>query len=210
MPKIIQLNQTVQYYLNGGSNVYVAFLDASKAFDRVKYSKLFECLLDRGVCPCFIRFIFIMYSLSNACINWNHHLSKIFEISNGVRQGGIISPLLFAIYLDKLLNDISSSNVGCHIGGTSCSVLVYADDIAILAPSVNGLKNLIDKCAKYGVEFSVTFNPNKSKILVFSNSGKTLNINIKLNGVRLEQVNSFDYLGFNIINKSFVYSNKKS
>ena len=204
------LNQTVQYYLHGGSNVYIAFLDASKAFDRVKYSKLFECLLDRGLCPSFIRFIFIMYNLNNACIDWNRHISESFKVANGVKQGGILSPLLFAVYLDKLLDDITSGHFGCHIGGMSCSVLAYADDIALLAPSVTALNKLIDKCAKYGDEFSVKFNPNKSKVMVFSNLTEVLNININLNRIRLEQVTSFKYLGFDIINKNYVYSAKEA
>ena len=86
------LNQTIEYYLNGGSVVYGLFLDASKAFDRVKHSKLFERLIENGVCPLYLRILFIMYKFNNALIKWNGKYSDPITMNNGVKQGSILSP----------------------------------------------------------------------------------------------------------------------
>ena len=73
------LNQTIQYYINGGSNVFVLFLDASKAFDRVKHNVLFDFLINRGVCPLYTRLLYIMYSLNNATVKWKNNESEFLH-----------------------------------------------------------------------------------------------------------------------------------
>ena len=89
------LNETIQYYRNNGSNVYALFLDASKAFDRVRHDILFRCLLELNVCPLIIRLIAKMYELGNAIIKWERSESGNFKLSNRVRQRAILSPFLF-------------------------------------------------------------------------------------------------------------------
>ena len=123
------LHQTVQYYLNGGSSVYALFLDASKAFDRVRYDKLFDELMTRNICPLFVRLLLTMYQLNNGIAKWKDKSSDMFKIQNGVKQGSVISPHLFAIYLDTLLVEINRSKVGCYVGDQACNILAFADDI---------------------------------------------------------------------------------
>ncbi|CAL4193528.1 unnamed protein product, partial [Meganyctiphanes norvegica] len=94
------VSETIQYYKSHGSDVYMLSLDASKAFDRVKYTKLFKLLIERSVCPLVIRFLLNVYIFSSATVKWNNCESEPFSISNGVKQGVIISAPLFAIYID--------------------------------------------------------------------------------------------------------------
>ena len=143
------LNQTVEYYNNAESNVFSLFLDASKAFDRVRYKKLFYCLLNKGICPLIIRYLIILYFLNNASVKWGTHTSDIFNMSNGVKQGGILSPILFSLYLDPLIKMVSESRFGCYVGNMAVSILVYADDIVVLAPTLYSLKKLISLCENY-------------------------------------------------------------
>ena len=85
--------ETIQYYVNGGSTVYVMLLDASKAFDRVNYVTLFNILLRRGLCPIVCRLLAVEYTCQSARVKWGNTLSTEFPITNGVKQGGVLSPV---------------------------------------------------------------------------------------------------------------------
>ena len=92
------ITETIEYYHTRRSNVYMMLLDATKAFDRVKYSKLFNLLIERDICPLIVRLLLNMYLISTAVVSWNAVNSDQFKLCNGVKQGGVISPLLFSIY----------------------------------------------------------------------------------------------------------------
>ena len=127
--------ETIQYYLNGGSAVYAVLLDCSKAFDVVRYDKLFSTLIKRNLCPLVIRMILNLYCNALYCVKWNGVTSDSFRISNGVKQGGVSSPLLFTISLESLVERIKRSRVGCYIGDKCACIFVYADDIILLCPT---------------------------------------------------------------------------
>ena len=97
------VNEVIQYYLNNETNVNVVMLDASKAFDRVHYIKLFNILQKKEMCPLIIRFLLCLYTSQMIRVQWGDSLSDICTVSNGVKQGGVLSPLLFIIYIDELL-----------------------------------------------------------------------------------------------------------
>ena len=99
------LQETVQYYLSRESKVHCLSLDATKAFDRVSYLKLhvFDLLVKRGTCPLTVRFHLIMYKLQKIRVRWDDDLSNECSISNGVKQGGVLSPILFTVFLDEMM-----------------------------------------------------------------------------------------------------------
>ena len=84
---------------------------------------------------------------------------------NGVKQGGVLARLLFAIYKDILLKRLEDSGVGSHMGGNFTGSLAYADDITLLFPSMYGLRNRCKVSEEYATEFDVTFNGKKSHLL---------------------------------------------
>ena len=79
----------------------------------------------------------------------NNELSDCFNVSNGVKQGGVISPLLFSCYIDNLFSQLQHSGLGCHVGLSYAGAFGYADDIALLAPSLQCLKGMISICEEY-------------------------------------------------------------
>ena len=113
-------------------------MDASKAFDRVEYNQLFNRLRDRNMCPIVLRLLINMYINQKIQVKWNNVLSKQYSISNGVEQGGCLSPTLFSIYLNDLIDVLRSSNIGCRYGNHYMGVYCYPDDIVLLSPTLSG------------------------------------------------------------------------
>ena len=160
------LNETISHYTNNGSQVYALFLDASKAFDRLNFIKLFSKLLNKKMCPITVRLLLNMYLNQKIQVKWNGILSEPFNVSNGVRQGGVLSPLFFSIYIDELLIKLKKSGFGCTIGSYYFGALGYADDVVLLCPTREGLRNMIRICEAYATENDLIFNGNKSKLLI--------------------------------------------
>ena len=161
------LNEIIDYYLNHDSSVYLVLLDVSQAFDRVQYVKLFRLLLERGICPLTARFLAHLYINQSIRVNWNGHISKSFSTSNGVKQGAILSPILFCVYMDVLLLKLRNSNIGCHIGSRFCGSLGYADDVCIVAPSRKATQSMLDICQQCACEYDVKFNAGKTQLVLF-------------------------------------------
>ena len=81
---------------------------------------------------------------------------------NGVKQGGVLSPVLFCIYMDEQPHRLEKSGAGCYIGKQFYGGFGYADDLNVLCPSINGLQKLISICEKFGHEYEIIFNAKKT------------------------------------------------
>ena len=110
------IKEIASYYNSRHTDVFLCTLDASKAFDRVHLGKLFALLHNRGLPPVANRLLLDMYTRQRMCTTWNGVKSEFFSTENGVKQGGFLSPILFCVYIDELLNRLLSSGIGCHMG----------------------------------------------------------------------------------------------
>ena len=149
------------------------------------------------------------YSELKCRVKWGDYYSEWFCITAGVRQGGILSPDFYSIYVDGLLSELKRSGKGCYFDSYFAAALFYADDMAILAPSIRGLGCLLDICGQYCLEWDICLNGKKSKNLYF---GKRLSIehNLFLNGCPIEWVDEWSYLGVTLRSaKSFDCSVKE-
>ena len=109
-----------------------------------------------------LRLLLFMYAIQALRFQWGSVMSESFTVMNGVRQGGVLSPVLFAVYTDGLLLKLQESGLGCHIGGHYAVALVYADDITLISPSVTGLRKMSSICEQYASEYDILFNGSKS------------------------------------------------
>ena len=198
------LKETVNHFINNGSHVYGLFLDATKAFDRVNYCKLFEKLIDRRMNSIYLRCLLYMYTNQSLCVKWNGLTSSNFTAKNGVKQGGIISPILFCIYIDDLLVTLKESGYGCHIGPYYCGALGYADDICLLSPSLSGLNRMIKICEQYADDHCIMFNGSKSQLIKFEvkRQVKSQNdhVHVYVSGIMVKCQNEITHLGHKIYN----------
>ena len=178
--------------------VYSLALDASKAFDRLIHTGLFLKLIIRGVPLIFIDVIINWYTDLSCRVRWDDSFSQWFFISAGVRQGGILSSDFYCLYVDDLITKLETLNVGCYVLQMFMAALLYADDMALLAPSVKGLGLLLDTCNEFCIEWDICLNAKKSKLLYFGKECTNL-FSPVLNGQILEWVNSWNYLGVTVV-----------
>ena len=124
-----------------------------------------------------------------------------FTTSNGVRQGGILSPRLFSLYIDYLSTLLHDLKVGCYIDSTCMNHYFHADDMCLLSPSPIGFQQLINVCTKYGIEHDIIFNPIKTKCVAFlPNRYKLVVPTVSLDGDDLVNTDNIKYLGFILSN----------
>jgi len=97
-------------------------------------------LTDRGIPPCIIRVLLELYMIRVA---WNGILLDYFLAVNEVKQGGVLRPMIFSVYIDGLSVRLMKARVGCHIGSHYVGVLAYADDIVLLAPSPAAMRQML-------------------------------------------------------------------
>ena len=158
------LKETLAYYTVYGGSAFCTLLDATKAFDRVNYCKLFSKLMTRNIPPAYLRLLLNMYTNSIARVSWNGNFSHSFNVENGVRQGGIVSPVLFCVYLDGLLQQLCNSGVGCYIGKVYVGALAYADDVALLAPTPSAICADCLRFARNTVQSSLSLSTHQSRL----------------------------------------------
>ncbi len=128
------VNEIINYYNFKKTNIHMLFLDTSKAFDRVRYCKLFKCLLKHNLYLRLLRLLPVMYTQQQLNVKWKARIGNYFNVSNGVKQGGVLSPTLFAVYVDDLLQKFKkNSGVGCYVSITFVRAVSYDNGIILLA-----------------------------------------------------------------------------
>ena len=205
---VFVLKSCVDYFQKYGSTTFVTFLDCTKAFDKVSHYGLFIKLIERGIPLCFLRILIYWYlNMASRC-KWNDVQGEYFDVLTGVKQGGVLSPRLFAIYVDDLIIKLRARGIGCHIIEMFVACLFFADDLCLISPTRSAMQELLSLCEEYCSEFNLTFNAKKSKTLIFGKPDTTIKP-LLLNGNVIDIVNEWRYLGTTIVaGKSLSFSAK--
>ena len=136
-------------------------------------------------------------------MKWGGSRSSTFSIVNGTRQGSILSPALFAVYVDDLLVELRKLGVGCRVAGVFMGALGFCDDLILLAPTRDGMQVMLDTCQRFATRFNLQFstdpNPEKSKskciFVCGRKQAKQKPVNLVLDGKQLPGVESAVHLG---------------
>jgi len=193
---IFALKNVVDYYKKCSSPVFSCFLDASKAFDRINHWTLFKKMVDKNVPIVIIRILLYWYRQQDVSIKWGQCISSPFKVTNGLRQGSLVSPKMFALYVNDLSDLLIRSNVGCYIDSVCINHLFYADDLCLMAPTAIALQKLINICSMYGIDHDIVYNPSKSICVVFKPNGYKLHCpSVSLNDSIIAYSASAKYLG---------------
>ena len=176
--------------------LYACFVDFKKAFDSIWHQELFYKLLSYGINGHFYNLTKDMYSKSKCSIKLGHHKTKYFEYSRGVRQGCILSPLLYLNELPSSLNNTESSDPHILPDGTKLNSLLYADDLIILSRSKHGLQNCLNTLQSFCYDWKLNINLKKTKTMIFRKKAKkSENKEFHLNGHFLESSQEYTFLG---------------
>ena len=150
-----------------------------------------------------VRVIIRVYEDQYAWVKWGGTRSSLFSIVNGTRQGSILSPSLFALYVDELLVELRKLGVGCRVAGVFMGAVGFCDDILLLAPTRDAMQLMLNTCQQFAtrnnLKFSTDPNPEKSKTKCIFVRGLSKRedkpANLYLDGKELPWVESAAHLG---------------
>ena len=156
----------------------------------------------RGIPVIIVRLLIVLYCTQTFYVKWDKCISTSFTANNGVRQGGILSPVLFNVFINELSNILNKMYVGCYVNSEPINHLFYADDSVILAPTPQALQKLLEICENYAKDVELLFNTKKSFCMAIMPKWlKDLQYpSIKLDGNVLQFVSDHKYLGI-LLNK---------
>lgn len=145
-------------------NIYVCFIDFEKAFDRVEHTKLFQCLKSKNIDNYNMRLLVNLYYNQTAAVRVENETTGEIPIRRGVRQGCVLSPLLFNMYSENIFQEaLYNRTEGVRMGGEVINNIRYADDTAIMAESIEDLQLLLNRVYEASRRWGININTKKTK-----------------------------------------------
>jgi hypothetical protein len=193
---LFTLTSIIRARQSQGESTFVAYLDAEKAFDRIDHNILFNKMLKAGIKGKVYKSIKTIYGNSKCSVKVNDLLTEWFETTSGVRQGDTLSPTLFSIFVNDLIMEINSAKTGIDIGDKHVSILVYADDIALISKSENDLQKALDTVYRWSTQNMIKFNKSKSNVVHYRKKGQgKTQFTFRLGDATLSLESYYKYLG---------------
>ena len=197
---IFVLQTIIKKYISKGKKVYSCFIDLKKAFDSIDKNLLKKKLDNIGFGRNTINLLMNMYENTFTSIIYKNNLLPKIQTHRGLKQGDILSPLLFIIFINDLpeiLKKVESDPI--ELQGSHINCLLWADDIILFSESETGLQNCLNNLNLYCKDWDLMVNFKKTKSMIFNKAGRNISYpKFKLNSRVIENVNSYSYLGFSI------------
>ena len=192
---IFTLSMLMERCIEVQRDLYICFIDYSKAFDKVRHNELFNILEELDIDGKDLRIIRNLYWEQNAAVRIDGDYSDFKQIKRGVRQGCVMSPDLFNIYSETILRKLGDSP-GIKINGEIINNIRYADDTALIASSEKELQSLLDIVVAESERKGLYLNVKKTECMVVSKKPVNPTCNLKSKGEKIKQVYRFKYLGY--------------
>ena len=165
---IYTLSSVIRNRKSRGLDTFCAFVDFQKAFDWVSRDLLlYKLATTFDIHGRLFNTLSTIYESSTSQIRLNGKLTAPFDVSSGVKQGDIISPILFSMYLNDLATGIKELNCGIDVDGYNLSILLYADDIVLIAPDEKSLQKMLDFIQRWCNKWRMAINADKTQVVHF-------------------------------------------
>jgi hypothetical protein len=176
---------------------FMAFLDARRAYDRVWRDGLLYRLMQCGVNGRMLRFLGSMLSGTTRHVAAHGACSSDFTTTVGLPQGAVLSPLLYAIFINALVAELGERNLGVEVFGRRVAILLYADDIVLVAESAEQLQLMLDCTSDYATRWQFRFNTKagKSDVVVSPHAAASDDQQFRLGDGQLHVAREYKYLG---------------
>ena len=198
--QIFNLRILCEKYLQHQQNLYHVFIDFKKAFDRVGHEALWATMRKNNINASIIRVIENLYDKAQSAVLFNGSTGEWFRTTVGVRQGCLLSPTLFNIFLERIMCEaLDDHEDSVSIGGRLITNFRFADDIVVNAEEEEKAGVLIDRLDRTTTRYKMEIGPDKTKVV--TNNPNGFQREIKIKGQRLEEVENFKYLGAIISNE---------
>ena len=202
MDQIFVVRQICEKYMAKGKDVYFAFMDLEKAYDRIDRSAMWSVLGMYGVDGKLLNAVKSLYEDSKAYVRVGNEMSEWFSVGVGLRQGCVMSPWLFNLFIDGVVREVNASVLGRGLGLVDerdhmweLNQLLFADDAVFVADSEEKLRQLVEEFGRVCERRKLRVNVAKSKVMRCTRGEDGARMNISLNGEVLEEVDQFKYLG---------------
>ena len=196
---LLILYNLINYYCHKNKKrIFGCFVDFEKAFDKVPRYTLFQKLLKYEINGNFYNCLVNLYTEDKACVKIGNQISNFFSRTQGVKQGCILSPLLFNIFLSDFQKDIEKEeNEPVEITtGDPLGCIIWADDILLLAKSEVGLSNMLNTLKTYTEKNGMNINVDKTKVMVFNKNGRHIRKSFPYGENKIDSTRQYKYLGF--------------
>lgn len=204
---IYSVRSVVNHFTLNNSTVNLCALDVAKAFDQVNHSILFNKLMNRNLPRCIVSVLCKWYENSFAVVRWNSCLSSLVKISAGVRQGGVLSPYLFAVFVDDILNKLKLSGLGCRVNQAMFNAIMYADDLLLMSASLCDLQSMVNLCVNEFRSIGLSININKSVCMRIGPRYKVPVTSIAVDDSFLQWKSELRFLGVTLLAASSIRCN---
>ncbi len=200
--QIFAVRQVCEKYLAKGKEVFWAFMDLEKAYDRIDREGLWTVLRLYGPGGRLLKGVKSFYKNSRASVRVGNGVSEWFPVRVGLQQECVMSPWLFIVYMDGIVREVhvrslgrGSSLVNADSREWNLSQLLFADDTALVADSEGRLRQLVEEFGRVCKRRKVKVNGSKSKGMKCMRLGDGRRMNVTLDGEVLEEVELFKCLG---------------
>ncbi len=157
---VFVLKETANYYNHTSKSIYACVIDASKAFDKINRLALMHKLMIM-TSAVFWRALYAYYEALIAYVSNKNETSAIFKTSIGVKQGGPLSPRLFSIYVEALIEELLATELGTKLCGIKTGVIMYADDLIVVSEEVEKLQSMLSIIETYCGKWEIKLNAKK-------------------------------------------------
>ena len=197
------LRLLIEKAIDKHQDLYLCFIDYSKAFDKVQHENLMQMLKELNIDGKDLRLVRNLYWEQSAAVKIENELGEWKQIRRGVRQGCVMSPDLFNLYSENILRKLED-NIGVNINDMILHDLRYADDTVLIATSEEDLQKLLDIVVKESEKQGLSLNTKKTFSMVTTSKSTVPVCELKIKDCQIKQVDKFCYLG------SYITSNGRS